>query len=56
MYRCNDCDFTFSESEADYFRLPPKRFCTGWDIDHENMPCCPLCGSVNLEQVGDDDE
>ena len=56
MYRCDDCDYEFSEYEADYYRLPPKRFCTGWDIDNENMPCCPLCGSLNLVEVKDEDE
>lgn len=56
MYRCSDCDFTFSEAEADYFRLPPARFCTPMDIDYENMPAFPLCGSVNLEQVEDDED
>ena len=56
MYRCHDCDWVFSESEAGVYSVPGHRFCTGEDIDRENEPCCPECGSLNIEVYPDDEE
>ena len=56
MIKCSDCSWSGSEYEADWYRLPEPRFCTGWDIDHENAPCCPECGSLNVVEVPDDED
>lgn len=52
---CNDCGHTFTADEAGVYQLPPKRFCTGWDIDHENAPCCPECGSLDIVEEEEDE-
>ena len=55
-YRCKDCGALIGEYEVEYYQIPGARWCTGWDLDHENEMMCPDCGSFNLEEEGDEDD
>lgn len=56
LYRCHDCDALVCADELTYYQLPGARWCTGWDLDHENDPTCPYCGSFDIEEESEDDE
>ena len=53
MFRCRDCGEEFEELFAKQF-IAPHGYPPDYDVDGYYI--CPLCESLNLEEVRDDDE